>query len=406
MMPSTGIWAAPVTAWYRLTACSVSLGLVWASTHWYSWQRTIDLIFGSDMEEYERVARAAPGFPAQPLPSQHADRFVPHYLVGLGSDTFHIGDRTLYYACAIVLLIVMLFILDRIVAPMGLGRLEYALCAGALVANPYLYRFLAICPARLADSVFIIGASVALLGLLRTRGLLLVAGLVVATLGRSEAVLPLVVLAPIGVALSPEWRRRPRRDRRFFGVAAFVLPLATYGLVRIVDSSFSVRDHPGFWGLTVFGSLRALPHGGGHLGLHVARTLVGIAGAFSLVVGALIAGRLSRAGRLPFPFWAALATGVAVSGEALLLNPDWIHGNEPLLSALGTTFFAVAAAAVLRGRTVKPAAAGAAIVGLVLTSLNHRYASISPVSTPAEFAALASVGAVVVAVSLAIDARR
>ena len=60
MMPSTGIWAAPVTAWYRLTACSVSLGLVWASTHWYSWQRTIDLIFGSDMEEYEReIGRAS-----------------------------------------------------------------------------------------------------------------------------------------------------------------------------------------------------------------------------------------------------------------------------------------------------------------------------------------------------------
>ena len=44
------------------------------------------------MAEYERVARAAPGFTDEPLPSQHADRFVPHYLVGLVSDAFHVGD--------------------------------------------------------------------------------------------------------------------------------------------------------------------------------------------------------------------------------------------------------------------------------------------------------------------------
>ena len=46
-------------------------------------------------------------------------------------------------------------------------RLEYAVAIGALIANPYLFRFLAICPGRLADSVFMLGGLVALLGLLR-----------------------------------------------------------------------------------------------------------------------------------------------------------------------------------------------------------------------------------------------
>ncbi len=63
------------------------LGFVWATTHWYSWQQMIDLRYGTDMVEYERVARAAPGLPDQPLPSQHADRFIPHYLVGVVCTT-------------------------------------------------------------------------------------------------------------------------------------------------------------------------------------------------------------------------------------------------------------------------------------------------------------------------------
>jgi hypothetical protein len=60
-----------------------------------------------------------------------------------------------------------------------------------------------------------------------------------------------------------------------------------------------------------------------------------------------VARRLGRYSALPFPFWAALAGGIAVSGEAFLLNPTWINGSEPLLAALGAAFLAVAAAAAL-----------------------------------------------------------
>jgi hypothetical protein len=177
------------------------LAFVWATTHWYGWQRTIDLLFGSDMQEYERVARAAPGLPSEPLPSQHAARFVPHYLVGLVSDALGVGDRPVYYVAAFLLLLAILVVVDRTIAPLRLTLPAYALCMGALVANPYLFRFLAICPARLADSVFVLGGALALLGLLRVSTPLLVAGLVVATLGRSEAVLPLALLAPVAFLL-------------------------------------------------------------------------------------------------------------------------------------------------------------------------------------------------------------
>jgi len=52
------ILRAPLTPWYRVATAGTWLAAVWATTHWYSWQRTIDLLFGSDVVEYERVAKA------------------------------------------------------------------------------------------------------------------------------------------------------------------------------------------------------------------------------------------------------------------------------------------------------------------------------------------------------------
>ncbi len=401
----------PLSPRYRLVAAGAWLAAVWATTHWYSWQRTVDLLFGSDVVEYERVARAAPGFTDTPLPSQHADRFVPHYLVGLASDAVHVRDRLVYYVIAFVLLGLMVFLVDRVIAPFGLRRLEYAVAIGALIANPYLFRFLAICPGRLADSVFILGGLVALLGLLRRNPWLLVAGLAAATLGRSEAVFPLVVLAPIGVLLSREWREKGQRTRVVTAVCAFAVPLAVYGLVRLADNTFSVRDHPRFFGLTIFGTFRDLPESSGRFGLHIARIVVGIAGVLAVLLGALAARRLGRYSALPFPFWAGLAGGVAVSGEAFLLNPAWINGSEPLLSALGAAFFAVAAAAALASLDVGQWTLGltgglVALGALAVMSLNHRYAALTPVSTPGQFAALTVAGGIVAGVAVAVGGSR
>jgi hypothetical protein len=124
----------------------------------------------------------------------------------------------------------------------------------------------------------------------------------------------------------------------------------------------------------------------------------------------MAARRLGRYSALPFPFWAALARGIAVSGEAFLLNPKWINGSEPLLAALGAAFLAVAAAAALgsldAGRWALGLTGGLVALGaLAVMSLNHRYAAITPVSTPGQFAALTLAGGIVVGVAIAIGGR-
>jgi hypothetical protein len=124
-----------------------------------------------------------------------------------------------------------------------------------------------------------------------------------------------------------------------------------------------------------------------------------------------VARRLGRYSALPFPFWAALAGSVAVSGEAFLLNPTWINGSEPLLAALGAAFFAVAAAAALasldRERWSLGLAGGLVALGaLAVTSLNHRYSSISPAATKAQFAVLTAVAATVAGLAIVVGGRR
>jgi hypothetical protein len=177
-------------------------------------------------------------------------------------------------------------------------------------------------------------------------------------------------------------------------------------LIVIADDSFSRRDHPGFWGLTIFGDLRDLPGSAGTIGLHGSRVVIGVVGAAALIVGALAARRHVRApGKLPFAFWASLVVGIAVSGEALILSPGFIHGNSPLLSALSAVFFVVAAGAALQAWALSVRAAAIGVVGLAVISLHHRFSTISPVSTPGRYAGLAAIAALAVAVAVASGAR-
>src|SRR4029450_11541443 len=156
----------------------------------------------------------------------------------------------------------------------------------------------------------------------------------------------------------------------------------------------------------IFGDLRDLPGSAGTIGLHGSRGVIGGVGAAALLARVLVARCPPRApGNLPFAFWASLVAGVAVSGEALILSPGFIHGNSPLLSALGAVFFVVAAGAALQGWTLSVRAGARGVVGLAVVSLHHRFSTISPVSTPGRYAGLAAIAALAVAVAIATGAR-
>ncbi len=184
------------------------------------------------------------------------------------------------------------------------------------------------------------------------------------------------------------------------------VPLVAYALIVVADDSFSRRDHPGFWELTIFGVLRDLPGSAHELGAHSLRVIGGVLAPAALIVAGLVARRTRRV-RTPlgFAFWSALVAGVVVSAEGWILSPEFIHGNSGLIAALGSAFLVVAAGGALQDLDLPVPAAVVALGGLVLVSLHHLYAAISPVSTPGPYGALAAVGAVLAAGSVVVASR-
>jgi hypothetical protein len=58
----------------------------------YGWDRS-NPDFPLDVFGYERIADAAPGFPDRGLDPQHAQRWVPHYIVGVAADVTSVSVR-------------------------------------------------------------------------------------------------------------------------------------------------------------------------------------------------------------------------------------------------------------------------------------------------------------------------
>ena len=345
------------------------LAFVWATTHWYSWQQTIDLLFGSDAQEYETSREGGAGLPGRaaavaarqplraPLPGRARLRRPPRRR----------SAPLLRLRVPLLLGLIVWSWSTGCSRRSGCGRIEWALCVGALVDEPVpvpVPRDLRRDGWRTRCSSS--AALVALLGLLRANPWLLVGGLVVATLGRSESVFPLAVARADRRARSRRTGERATRPRSLGRARPprCVVPLGVYGLIVIADDSFSRRDHPGFWGLTIFGTLRDLPEAArarsGSTGSRIVIGVVGRSGADRRRARRPVARAGAREARRS-PFWAALVAGIAVSGEALILSPGFIHGNSPLLSALGAAFFVVAAG----GRARRTWSAGSVRAGAV-----------------------------------------
>ena len=244
--------------------------------HWYDWHKPIALQFGGDVPAYERIARAAPSLPDQPLRTQHAQRFPVHWLVGSLADATGVGLHVAYWIAMGVVLGALVLVTHLLLVRAGAGPQAYAICFGALVGSAYAVRFLLTVPGMLADDVFLVGLALVVLSLVRNDYRLLVGGLALATIGRQTA-LPLVLLAVAWIATAPG-----PRARRI--VAAVAVPTALYAVVAVVAASFSKNDFGSFSRFTIIGSLGE-PR---TLASHFGRAALGIALPAALVAGAWI----------------------------------------------------------------------------------------------------------------------
>jgi hypothetical protein len=335
---------------------------VWATfvavvQRWPSWEEAVRVQFAADMAVYEVIARAAPGLPDTDILRAYAQRFPPHWLVGVLAEATDIGLHTLYRTVAILCIALVLVTVHLTLVGLALDVHAHVLALGAVAASAYPVHYLLAAPGMLSDGVFVLGLSVLLLGFARGSLGVAIAGLALATIGRQTA-LPVAVVAAVLAAFHPSWRAV-----RAQAVGAFVLvPAAIYVVLYVVSDSFSRPRPAGLDDLTVIGFMTGLRP----IADHVGRVGLGI-----VVPGALVMGAWLRT-RRPLP-WTPLLVAAAVAAQPLLLGPLANKSNEPRLAGLAAPALAVAAGLLLRNGGLGRAETAICAAAIAVGGLHHRY---------------------------------
>jgi len=359
-------------------------GFVLLVQRWPPWEEGIRVEYAWDVQFYEAIARAAPGFPETDMLRAYAQRFPSHWLVGALHDATDTPVRTLYRIATLACVALAVFAVHRTLVSLGVGRRGHALALGSFAASAYPVHYLLAAPGMLSDAVFVLGFAALLLGLARPRVWLALAGIALAVLGRQTA-LPVALAVAAWAAFVPAWR-----PRRRFAVAAFLaLPAGIYAVQHLASDGFS-RPRPALLeDLTVLGFLTGARPFAEHVGL----VALGVAVPAALVLGSWL--RTSA----PLP-WGPVLLAAAVVAQPLLLGPLANVSNEPRLAGLAAPALAVAAGGLLAGARLGIAETIACTVAIAVGGLHHRY-TVAPWESNAAWATVAFASAALVVVVLA-----
>jgi hypothetical protein len=381
------------------------LAFLAATNHWYGWDAGIRATQALDTETYARIAAAAPGFPHTDIGSAFTERFAFPWVLGAAGDLFgggpHVPFRIMFALFVVGTLALMVDICRRL----GLAASASLLCVGLFALNPYVFRGDAIAPGPV-DEAFVLGIAVLIWGLVAVRFAGVMAGAIVAILGRQSALIA-VPAAAVWLYVGSGWRIRPPR-RRLIAIAVVVgTVLALYGVIKVSITSFTYSFAPSIPSDTV---IPVVGHPGtpSALATHLAR----IAAPLVLWAGALIGASvgLARARerfRPPSEFWCAALIGASIIAQPLIISPHFpgFEANEQRLSALGLLPLCVALAYLLRdaGASLKDAPTWALIAGavaLLAGSLHDKFTIVGPQGN-GQFVALELVAAAVLACTVA-----
>lgn len=361
--------------------------------------------WGEDVVSYERIAAAAPGLPEGEIGSAYSDRFVPHYLVGLLSDATGLGLHASYRIMALLCIAATLLVAERIFRTLRAPWWIYALGLTVFALAPYALRDAILGPGSYQDLVFVLGAGVSLLGLLRVRFSIVIVGALLALSGRQTALL-YAPAAACWILLAPDWKQALSLRTRLIQAGGLLVAVgAAYLAIKQVTAPFSdpfAPDSPS--DTIIFG-----PPGVKEVAAHLARCAdpLLIPGTALVTVLGILAGAGLRPRDLPLQLWLCLLLSASIVIQPVLINPDFpgFSSNEQRLAGLGLLPLCVALAMALieadRRRLIvpSPTLVWAGLGVLAITSLHHIFTVVGP-SDVKQFAAIQIAGALLFAAGL------
>jgi hypothetical protein len=329
---------------------------------WASIAEGIREQFAADVRSYEVIARAAPSLPSEGVLRPFAERFPVHWLVGTFADATGLSLENAYRVASVLTVALVLTVTHLTLARLRLPTAAYAIALGALAASAYPLHYLLAAPGMVSDAVFLLGLALVLYGFVRGRLMIVLAGLVVALLGRQTAV-PVALAAAVWAAAAPAWRHARWR----VAAACALVPGVLYLVLRVVADDFAIPHVGPVDEMTVIGYLK----GPDLFVEHVGRILIGIVVPAALVLGAWLRTRA------PLPRGALLLAAVIVA-QPLVLGPSSTGDNEPRLAALAAPALALAAGALLRDIELRGVSTLALATAVAIAGLHHRYTWLGP----------------------------
>ena len=367
---------------WLLVASLGMLVFVGITNKWVSWHAAVTTYRSSDDVNYRLMAQAAPGLLHHKIPEWHAERFAVAWVVGESAKILSYSVVTSFRVWTIVVILATCFVLAEIFVRIGPSLQGAILCLAVFILNAYSLRPYLIAPGSVDDIALVLGITIAVRGLVLRSPASLLGGLLLATASRQTA-LPPAAVGALAVALDPAWGQRLGRWRGPFAMATIVLPLALYGVIRIVSHPFA-GPPPSLDAMTLLGASLSL----GSLVQHFARCTNVLLSVLALLLAVWWVGRRTPgaigSGQTLTPgvratTYACLGFGLAIIAQPALMNPVWATYNENRLSVMGLIPLVVALGLMLgeleraRAQALFARTAAAGVGLLALASFHHIY---------------------------------
>lgn len=179
----------------RLAITQASLFFLYATTLRKSGLDAINWVGATDAYSYLMIASAAPGFPAEQVAFHFAQRWVPHYLIGIFSNVFGVNIYFVYaLACFILCQFIFWITLDLLLKSTTDKNFAILLFLFVLL-SPFSLRLFIFVPELLADLVFMFGVTIVFYGLFRRNIWWIILGIIIGTAGKQLFLLLLPGLA-------------------------------------------------------------------------------------------------------------------------------------------------------------------------------------------------------------------
>ena len=359
------------------------IGFLLLSNRWLNWEAGKRFLLVEDVRSYELLARSAPSLPTGDVPYHHAQRLFIHYIVGCFYKIFSLPLGIAYEIWALFIAGAIVAVIHRILLRLKLGVDAVTVVLAVLLLNPYTFRYYFIVPGMIADLLFVLGLSIAILGLVDVSVGGLLAGLTLATLGRQAAILILPGLL-LWILFAQPWEKFTRVKKLLVCGASVAAVMGTYRITGMIVLPFTgapqltVHDFD-LW-TWISGPLFTVSG----LFEHILRVLLPFFFPFALIAGA---GFLKNRNRLPAEFWASLVMFGGTLFQPLMVNPKSMGHNESRHAAVGFVIILIMSAYVLRAandclrhevRFANTRWAWVFWICLGMSSLHHMFSAFSP----------------------------